>query len=76
MHLWRENIVISFVGRVLQKYQYLLPFLITTIALTITDDFGGSSAISESFPPKDERILKKWLKNLADALKRLAGKGT
>lgn len=54
--------VISFVGRVLQKYQYLLPFLITTIALTITDDFGGSSAISESFPPKDERILKKWQK--------------
>ena len=68
--------MISFVGRVFQKYQYLLPFLITTIALTITDDFGGSSAISESFPPKNERILKKWLKNLADALKRLAGKGS
>ena len=46
---------------------------ISTIVLAITGVFGGGGAPGGS-PPKDERVLKKRLNRLADALKRLAGK--
>ena len=45
----------------------------TILSLALKGVFGGSSVVSWSFPPKDERTLKKWLNRLADAIKRLAG---
>ena len=47
---------------------------ISTIVLAITGVFVGGSGGTGGFPQKDERILKKWLDRLANALKRLAGK--
>ena len=46
---------------------------ITTIVLTITSVFAGGGDSAST--PKDEGTLKKWLNKLADALKRLVGKG-
>ena len=50
-----------------------LSMTISTTVLAITGVFGGGGVPGGS-PPKDERVLKKWLSRLADALKRLAGK--
>ena len=49
---------------------------ISTIALATTDVFGGggNSSVSDSFSPKDNGTLKKWLNKPANPLKRLAGK--
>ena len=44
------------------------------IVLSITGVFRGDKGAGGS-PPKNEGVLKKWLDRLADALKRLAGKG-
>ena len=46
---------------------------ISTIVLTITGVFGRGEGARGS-TPKDEGVLKKWLKRLADVLKRLTGK--
>ena len=46
---------------------------ISTIALAITDIFGGGRGTGGS-PPKDKGVLKKWLDRLANTIKRLAGK--
>ena len=46
---------------------------ISTIALAIAGVFEGGGGAGCS-PPKDERVLKKWLNRLAHALKGLAGK--
>ena len=43
---------------------------ISTIALAITDVFGGVGETGGS-PPKDEEVLKKWLDRSAEALKDL-----
>ena len=46
---------------------------ISTVVLAITGVFvEGSGGAGDS--PSDKETLKKWLKRLADALKRLAGK--
>ena len=45
---------------------------ISTFVLAITGVFGGGGGVGGS-PPKDERVLKKWLDRLPDALKRFAG---
>ena len=50
-----------------------LSMTISTTVLAITGVFGGGEVPGGS-PPKDERVLKKRLNRLADALKRLAGK--
>ena len=42
--------------------------------LAVTGAFDEDHTVSGSSPPKDEGTLKKWLKSLADLLKRLAGK--
>ena len=48
---------------------------ILTIVLGITGVFGGGGGVGGSAsPPKDNGALKKLLKRLADALKRLPGK--
>ena len=46
---------------------------ILTITLAITSVFGGGGGRAAS-PPKDSGTLKKRLRELADALKKLAGK--
>ena len=51
-----------------------LSMTISTIVLAITSVFGGGGKGTGGSPPKDERVFKKWLDRLADALKRLAGK--
>ena len=50
-----------------------LSMIISTNVLAVTGVFGGGGGAGDS-PPKDERVLKKWLTRLPDALKRLAGK--
>ena len=45
---------------------------ISTFVLAITGVFGGGGGAGGS-PSKDERVLKKWLDRLPDALKRFAG---
>ena len=50
-----------------------LSMAISTIVLAITGVFGGGRG-EEGSPPKDERVLNKWLDRLADAFERLAGK--
>ena len=44
---------------------------ISTFVLAITGVFGGGGGAGGS-PSKDERVLKKWLDRLPDALKRFA----
>ena len=46
---------------------------ISAIVLAITGVFGGGRGAGGS-TPKNERVLKKWLDRLANALKRIAGK--
>ena len=46
---------------------------ISTIVVAITDVFGEGGGVG-GFPPKDEKVLNKWLNRLADGLKVLAGK--
>ena len=48
-------------------------YALLTIVLAITGVFRGGKEGS-ACPPKDEEVLKTWLKRLADALKRLPGK--
>ena len=50
-----------------------LSMTISAIVLAITSVFGEDGGTGGS-PSKDERVLKKWLDRLADALKRLVGK--
>ena len=47
---------------------------ILTFVLAITGVFGGGKGVRGP-PSKHKGTLKKWLDRLADALKRLAGKG-
>ena len=47
--------------------------IISAIVLAITGVFGGGGGAGGS-TPKNERVLKKWLDRLANALKRIAGK--
>ena len=50
---------------------------ISTIVLAITCVLrggGGGGGGGGGSPPKDEGVLNKWLKRLADAFKRLAGR--
>ena len=47
---------------------------ISAIVLAITGVFGGGRGTGGS-PTKDKGTLKKWLDRLANAIKRLAGKG-
>ena len=51
-----------------------LSMTISTIALAITGAFGEVCGGTGGSPPKDKKVLKKWLDRLADTLKRLAGK--
>ena len=46
---------------------------ISTIVLAITGVFGGGGG-GRGSPPKEERILNKWLNRLVDVLKGLARK--
>ena len=50
-----------------------LSVTISTIMVAITGAFGVGVGVGSS-PPRDEGVLNKWLKRLADALKWLAGK--
>ena len=45
-----------------------------TIVVAITGVSGGGGQEAGGSPPRDERVLKKWLDRLANALKRLEGK--
>ena len=51
-----------------------LSITILTIVLAIADVFREGGGGAGGSPPRDERVLKKWLDRLANALKRLAGK--
>ena len=51
-----------------------LSLAISTIVLAFTDVFRGSEGDGGGSPAKNERVPKKWLDRLADALKRLARK--
>ena len=46
---------------------------ISTIVVAITGVFGEGEGVGGS-PPKDVKVLNKWLSRLADGLKVLAGK--
>ena len=50
-----------------------LSVTISTIMVAITGAFGVGVGVGSS-PPRDEGVLNKWLKRLADALKWLAVK--
>ena len=45
-----------------------------TIVVAITGVSGGGGQGAGGSPPRNERVLKKWLDRLANALKRLEGK--
>ena len=49
-----------------------MTFLTITVAITGVSRGGGQRAGGS--PPRNERVLKKWLDRLANALKRLDGK--
>ena len=51
-----------------------LSMTILTFVLAITGVLGGGEGVRGP-PSKHKGTLKKWLDRLADALKRLAGKG-
>ena len=70
-----EGIRALFHGQGITIFSILTALLMTisAIFLAITDVFGGDGGARGS-PSKDERVLKKWLDRLADALKRFAGK--
>ena len=61
-------------SRVLQKYQYLLPLIISIIVLVITGVFEEALTATGSLPPKDEGTLTNWLNSLADLLRRFSEK--
>ena len=57
---------------VLQKYQYLLPLIISIIVLVITGVFEEALTATGFLPPKDEGTLTNWLNSLADLLRRFS----
>ena len=70
----RIRILIKGQGITIFSVLTTLSMTISTIVLAITIVFWGVGRGTRGSPPKDERVLKKWLDGLANALKRLAGK--